>query len=152
MTLKEKIQSDFITAMKAKDEVGKRALSAFKAKITEAEKADKNIELTDDGVIKVLNSAMKQRRQSYDDYTKFGRDDLAKSELDELKVLELYLPKQMNEDEIALAIRDIIQSFTDTITNPHVLIGKAIGEFNKKYVGKADLILVKKILTNIVNP
>lgn len=54
MSLKEKIQTDFISAMKAKDQDKKSALSGLKAKITEAEKLNKNIELTDDGVIRVI--------------------------------------------------------------------------------------------------
>ena len=58
MTLKEKIQSDFIVAMKSKDDVGKRALSGLKSKITESEKSNKNIELDDNGVIKVIISVI----------------------------------------------------------------------------------------------
>ena len=59
MTIKEKIQADFIAAMKAKNEIEKSTLSTIKAKITEGEKANSNKELSDDEVIKVINKAIK---------------------------------------------------------------------------------------------
>jgi uncharacterized protein YqeY len=151
-TLKERIQTDFIVAMKAKDETTKRTLSSFKAKITEAEKANKNIELTDNEVIKVLNSAIKQRKQSYDEYVKYGRNELAQGEMDEMKVLQNYLPKQMTESEVETAVREIIIGFNGVVTNPQALIGRSIGEFNKKYTGLADIETVKSVVNKVVNP
>lgn len=151
MNLKEQIQKDFIQAMKSKDENGKRAISSLKAKITEAEKANKNTELNDSEVVKVVSSAIKQRKQSFDEYTKFGRTDLAEIEKTELEVLERYLPKQMDENEIETAVREIIQSFDTVITNPTALIGRTIGEFNKKYVGMADIATVKTIVGKLIN-
>lgn len=150
MNLKQQIQSDFVQAMKSKDEDGKRAISSLKAKITEAEKANKNTELTDTEVIKVVSSAIKQRKQSMEEYTKFGRLDLADVESKDISILERYLPKQMNETEIEIAVREIIQSFSTVITNPNALIGRTIGEFNKKYVGLADIEMVKKIVSSLV--
>lgn len=150
MNLKQQIQSDFVQAMKSKDEDGKRAISSLKAKITEAEKANKNTELTDTEVIKVVSSAIKQRKQSYEEYTKFGRTDLADVESKDISILERYLPKQMNETEIEIAVREIIQSFSNVITNPNALIGRTVGEFNKKYVGLADVETVKKVVASLV--
>lgn len=150
MNLKQQIQSDFVQAMKSKDEDGKRAISSLKAKITEAEKANKNTELTDTEVIKVVSSAIKQRKQSYEEYTKFGRTDLADVESKDISILERYLPKQMNETEIEIAVREIIQSFSTVITNPNALIGRTVGEFNKKYVGLADVETVKKVVASLV--
>jgi uncharacterized protein YqeY len=66
MTLKQKIQSDFIKAMKAGDQNAKAALSSVKAKITEAEKVKANVELEDKDIIAILSTAIKQRKQSYD--------------------------------------------------------------------------------------
>lgn len=150
MNLKQQIQSDFVQAMKSKDEDGKRAISSLKAKITEAEKANKNTELTDIEVIKVVSSAIKQRKQSYEEYTKFGRTDLADVESKDISILERYLPKQMNETEIEIAVREIIQSFSTVITNPNALIGRTVGEFNKKYVGLADVETVKRVVSSLV--
>lgn len=150
MNLKQQIQSDFVQAMKSKDEDGKRAISSLKAKITEAEKANKNTELTDTEVIKVVSSAIKQRKQSMEEYTKFGRLDLADVESKDIQILERYLPKQMTETEIEIAVREIIQSFSTVFTNPNALIGRTVGEFNKKYVGLADVETVKKVVSSLV--
>jgi uncharacterized protein YqeY len=151
-TLKERIQTDFIASMKSKDGVTKRTLSSLKSKITESEKANKNIELNDDDVIKVLNSAIKQRKQSYSEYTKYGRTELAELEMEEINVLQNYLPTQMTEVEVETAIREIIVNFQSVITNPQALMGRTIGEFNKKYVGLADIETVKAVVTKVVNP
>jgi uncharacterized protein YqeY len=149
-TLKEKIQTDFVVAMKTKDETTKRTLSSFKAKITEAEKANKNTELTDNEVIKVLNSAIKQRKQSYDEYVKYGRIELAKAEMDEIEVLKNYQPKQMDNSEIETAVREIVVEMNGVVTNPQALIGRTIGEFNKKYTGLADIEKVKSIVNKVL--
>jgi uncharacterized protein len=149
-TVKQQIQADFIQAMKSKDEDGKRAISLLKAKITEGEKANKNTELTDTEIIKVVSSAIKQRRQSLEEYQKFGRMDLAKVEEVEIQILERYLPKQMDSSEIETAVREIIQSLSEVVTNPNALIGRTIGEFNKKYVGRADIGEVRMVIEKIV--
>ena len=79
-TLKERIGNDFILAMKNKDEDGKSALRGIKSKITEAEKAKDNTDLSDEGVLKVLASAIKQRKQSIEEYKKGNREDLIRKE------------------------------------------------------------------------
>jgi uncharacterized protein YqeY len=152
MSLKEKINADFITAMKEKNAVAKMALSGLKTKVTEAEKMNGNSELSDQEVLKVITTAIKQRKQSYDAFMLGNRNDLATKEQEEMKVLEVYLPKQMTEDEIGIAVREIMSNFDGVITNPQALIGKTIGEFNKQYQGMADINLVKTIITNLVNP
>lgn len=149
-TIKETIQDHFVVAMKAKDENSKSALSGIKAKITEAEKANGNSELTDAEVIKVLTKAIKQRRESQEIYEKAGREELARKESDEASVLERYMPAQMSPQEISDALIEIMQGFSGTITNPNALQGKTIGEFNKRYNGRADIGTVKMLLANLV--
>jgi len=150
MTLKEKIQSDFIVAMKSKDDVGKRALSGLKSKITESEKSNKNIELDDNGVIKVIISVVKQRRQSIDEYTKYNRLELAEKEKEELVIYESYLPSQLSDDEITLfAVNYINTNFKDT-TNRNMVIGKTTGEINKLFPGRVDSKNVMSIISNLI--
>ena len=117
MTIKELIQSDFISALKNKDEIAKTALSGIKSKITEAEKANGNKELSDDDVIKVINKAIKQREESMKIYSEAGRIELATKEADEVIVLKKYMPVQMTEEEIEIAVREIIQSLDGVVTN-----------------------------------
>lgn len=150
MTIKERIQVDFIKAMKSKDEVGKSTLSSLKAKITESEKANGNRELTDDEVIKVITKSVKQREESAKIYSEAGRPELASKELLQLNVLMDYMPTQMTEDEIETAVREIIQGFDGVVTNQNALIGKTMGTFNKNYQGRADLTVVSSIIKKIV--
>ena len=150
MNLKERIQAEFVQSMKSKDVIGKRALSSLKAKITEAEKANKNTELSDSEIIKVITSAIKQRTQSHTEYVKFGRVDLADVEMEDINILEKYLPTQMSDVEIREAVMGIMKGFEGVVTNPNALIGKTIGEFNKQFVGRADTLKIKEIVTILV--
>lgn len=150
MKLKDRIQNDFIVAMKAKDENAKIALSGLKAKITEAEKANGNVELSEDDLIKVINKAIKQREESEQIYQQAGRQDMAQKEADEVKVLRTYMPAQMTLEEIEPIVFDIIENLKSVTANRNALIGKAMGEFNKNYQGKADLKVVSSVIHKIL--
>jgi uncharacterized protein YqeY len=149
--IKEKIQTDFINAMKSKDEIAKIALSGIKAKITEAEKANGNRELTDDEIIRVITKAIKQREESARIYSEAGRPEMAAKELLEINVLSDYMPAKMTDEEIESELRKIVGGFSEVITNPQALSGKTIGEFNKRFNGRADIAKVKSTVERIVN-
>jgi uncharacterized protein YqeY len=148
MKLKERIQNDFITAMKAKDEVAKMALSGIKAKITEAEKANGNSELSDAELIKVINKAIKQREESQKIYEDAGRNDMALKEADEACVLRAYMPSQMTESEIEEEVKKIM-SVIDAGGNRNKLVGQTMGTFNKNFQGRADASIVKNIIEKL---
>ena len=150
MTLYEKIQKDFIAAFKAKDENAKAALSSIKAEVTKAEKASTGFVATDDELIKILNKAIKQREESIKMYETANRPELVQKESDEAEVLRNYMPAQMTEQEILDALARIMQGFGGVITNPQALIGKTIGEFNKQYLGRADIGTVKMLVNQLV--
>ena len=148
MKLKERIQNDFITAMKAKDEVAKTALSGIKAKITEAEKANGNSELSDAELIKVINKAIKQREESQKIYSDAGREEMARKEADEACVLRNYMPSQMTEAEIEAEIKKIMEVI-DAGGNRNKLVGQTMGTFNKNFQGRADVSIVKNIIEKL---
>lgn len=150
MTLKEQIQKDFIEAMKSRDENKKSALSGLKAAITLAEKIDGIENLSDDAVIKVITKSIKQREESQKIYKDAGRDELARKEANEIFVLKAYMPKQMNPQEITDALTEIISELQETVKNPTALQGKTIGEFNKRFNGRADIGTVREILSKLV--
>lgn len=152
MKLKQRIQADFIEAMKAKNEVAKAALTSVKAAITVAEKATGSTELTDAEVLKIITKSVKQREESHKIFTEAGRDELAKKEYDEFLVLSQYMPAKLSDSQIEEEVRAIILGFADTVTNPQALIGRTVGEFNKKFQGQADVAVVKTIVTKIVQP
>ena len=149
MTIKERVNADFLSAMKNKDNDAKTALSSVKAAITLAEKSNPNVEMTDADFLKIINKAIKQREESIEIFEKNGRHDLAAKESAEASVLRNYMPAQMSDKEVEEALSEIMKSFKNVITNKQALIGKTIGEFNKKYQGRADIGTVKKISSQI---
>lgn len=150
MIIREQINADFITAMKSKDEVAKMALNSIKAAITNAEKGNGTWVATDEEIIKIISKGIKQREESIKMYDLANRPELVAKEQDEISILKKYMPAQMSEQEIADALSGILQDFSVTIKNPQALVGKTIGEFNKKYQGRADIGTVKMIINQLV--
>jgi uncharacterized protein YqeY len=150
MTIREQINADFVTAMKAKEENAKMTLNSIKASITNSEKASPTWIATDDEVIKIVSKGIKQREESIKMYDLANRPELVAKEQDEISILKKYMPAQMGEQEIADALTVIMQGFAGVITNPQALVGKTIGEFNKQYQGRADIGTVKMLVNSLV--
>jgi uncharacterized protein YqeY len=107
MTLKEKITSDMTAAMKAKDAARTSTLRMVKAAIMNREKEGSG-QLTDEDVMKLLRSQVKQRRDSVEQYQKAGRQELVDKETAEIAVIEEYLPQAASAAEIDQAVADAI--------------------------------------------
>ena len=107
MTLKDKIISDMTAAMKAKDAARTSTLRMVKAAIMNREKEGGG-QLTDEDVMKLLRSQVKQRRDSVDQYQKAGRQELVDKETAEIAVIEEYLPQAVSEAEVEQAVIDAI--------------------------------------------
>ena len=103
MTLQEKIISDLTEAMKAKDAGRLSTLRMVKANLMNR-KIEKGGELTDEEVTKALQSLVKQRRDSIEQYERAGRAELAAKEASEIEVIEAYLPQAASADEVAKAV------------------------------------------------
>ena len=103
MSLKDKIISDLTEAMKAKDETRRDTLRMVKANLMNRQ-IEKGGELTDEEVAKALQSLVKQRRDSIEQYESAGRNELASKEAAEISVIETYLPQAASSDEIAAAV------------------------------------------------
>jgi uncharacterized protein YqeY len=109
MSLKEKIISDMTTAMKAKDANRLGTLRMVKAALmNEENKRGIGAVLTDEEITKILNTLVKQRKDSIEQFTTNGRTELAAKEQAELTVLEDYLPQSATADEITNAVTDAI--------------------------------------------
>ncbi|WP_319466926.1 GatB/YqeY domain-containing protein [uncultured Pseudodesulfovibrio sp.] len=104
MSLSQKIDKDYIEAYKAKATVKVAVLRHLKTAIKNRMIEEKADSLPDDVVMDLIAKQVKQRRDSFDQYTKAGRDDLAKTEAEELAELEQYLPKGLSEEELTEAI------------------------------------------------
>ena len=107
MSLKDKIIGDLTTAMRAKDANRLSVLRMVKANIMNRQ-IEKGADLTDEEITKALQSLVKQRKDSIDQYEKAGRAELAEKEQTELGVLEEYLPQAASKEEIEQAVTDAI--------------------------------------------
>ncbi|HEV7373647.1 MAG TPA: GatB/YqeY domain-containing protein [Pyrinomonadaceae bacterium] len=103
MSLKERIVSDLTSAMKAKDAPRLSALRMVKASVMNRE-IEKGGELSDEEMTKTLQSLVKQRRDSIEQYDKAGRQELADKERAEIEVIEAYLPQAATREEIEQAV------------------------------------------------
>lgn len=109
MSLKDKITSDLTTAMKAKDADRTGALRMLKAALmNEQNKRGADYVLTEEETMKTIQSLVKQRKDSIEQYTNAGRSELAAKEKTELSVLEEYLPQAATPEEIEIAVAEAI--------------------------------------------
>ena len=141
MSLRERIQTDMITATKARDQVKtdclRMAISALKYKEQEKRAANggKDVPLDDAEVIPVLQTLIKQRKDSVDQYTKANRPELAAKEQSEIASLEAYLPKQMDDAALSAALDAIIKEVG--AAGPKDM-GKVMGAAKAKLAGQAE--------------
>jgi uncharacterized protein len=136
MALKQKVEGEIKSAMIAKDKVRLTALRAIKSMILlEETKGGFSGELSEDDEMKLLTKAAKQRKDSADIYQQQNRPDLLEVELAELAVIQEFLPKALTDDELTLAIQEII-NVTGAVSAKEM--GKVIGAANKQLAGKAD--------------
>ncbi len=138
--IREQIKTKLIEAMKAKDEKVTGTLRLINAAIK-----DKDIEarpkgitdgIDDNAIMSLLQSMVKQRKESIDMYTKGGRTDLASAEQEEINVIQMFLPQQMNEEETKNAIQQII---TETGASSIKDMGKVMGLLKTKHAGSIDM-------------
>lgn len=137
------------TAMLAKDDAGLRSLRAIKAAILLLKTAEGGgRELTGDDEIKLLQKLVKQRKDSLEIFQQQNRADLAQKELEEIKVIEKFLPQQLSTEELRTELGKII---AETGAASPADLGKVMGIASKKFAGKADgktiSGLVKELLT-----
>lgn len=149
MNLEQKVMAELKTAMLAKDEAGLRSLRAIKAAILLVKTSEGGGgELKDDDEIKLLQKLVKQRKDSLEIFQQQNRTDLAQKELEEIAVIEKFLPKQLSTDELREALAKIIANVG--ASSPADL-GKVMGVASKQFAGKADgktiSSLVKELLT-----
>lgn len=110
MNLKDKITGDITAAMKAKDADRLSVLRMAKAALmNEENKRGADYRLTDEETAKVLNTLVKQRKDSIDQFDKAGRDEMAAKERAELAVLEEYLPQAASKEEIERAVTEAVK-------------------------------------------
>ncbi len=135
MSLQAQIREDMKTAMKAGDKDRLKVVRLIMAAVKQVE-VDQRIEVDDAGVLTVLDKMVKQRRDSVEQFEKGGRDDLVRIELDEITVLEAYLPERLSDIELDALINEAISSTgAESIRD----MGKVMGQIKSKAAGRADM-------------
>lgn len=136
MSLFEQVSGDIKAAMLARDKVRLEALRGIKKEFLEAKTAKgSDGELSDDAAMKILVKMVKQRKESASIYTEQNRPELAEEELAQAAVIEGYLPRQMTEEELTAALKEIIARVGATSAKE---MGKVMGVASKELAGKAE--------------
>ena len=132
--LKEKLLEDLKESMKEKDEIRKNAVQMVRAAILQVEK-DNGITLEDDKIIEIIAKEVKKRKDSLSDYEKSGRQDLIEQIQEEIKILSVYLPKQLSTEEIREIVSQIIKETGATSIKD---MGKVMKASKEKMGATAD--------------
>ena len=147
MSLKDRLQSDFKEAMKARDEIRKNTVNLARAAIKQYE-VDNRAELDDQGVLAILTKQVKMRKDALSDFEKAGRTDLLEAYNKEIEILMEYLPKQLSEAEITEIVKATAAELG--IEGGRQNMGKLIGAVMPKVKGVADGGVVKKIVEGLL--
>jgi uncharacterized protein len=149
MSLKQQIDNDIKKAMLAKNKEELEALRSIKSLILLAE-TDKSAsaEISSDVENKLLQKAVKQRKESSDIFQQQGRKDLADKENFQLEVISRYLPKQLSEDEIENRLRIIIEQVG--AKGPQDM-GKVMGNATKALSGLADGKIISEMVKKLLS-
>ena len=136
MSLTEKISHDLTEAMKARNKVALEAIRAAKTAflIARSEKGADSV-LTPEEELKIIQKLVKQRRESAAIYKEKNRMDLYVNEVEEAETLEKYLPAKMSNEDLAAAVKSIIDRVGATTAAD---MGKVMGAAMKELAGKAD--------------
>ena len=147
--LEQTINQEIKAAMLAKSEARLRGLRAIKAAILLAKTEKTAIEvLTEDTEIKVLQKLAKQRRESADIYKTQNRNDLYVIEIEELEVIESFLPKQLSRDEVENIIKLVIEKVGASSVKD---MGKVMGAANSELAGKADGKTISELVKQLLS-
>jgi uncharacterized protein YqeY len=148
MSLINQIDQDIKQAMLAKEADRLRGLRAVKAALLLA-RTEKGAgeELDKDTEIRVLQKLIKQRKESAEIYKAQNRDDLYNIEMQEMAVIEPYLPKQMSNAEIEVYLKELIGRVGATSVKD---MGKVMGAANKELAGKADGRTISEVVKKIL--
>ena len=135
MSLREQINDDLKTAMRSGETVRRDTIRLLTAALKQRE-VDERKTLSDADVLAVIEKMIKQRRDSISQFEQGGRQDLADKEMQELTLLQTYMPQAMAEDELAAAIAAAV---TETGAAGPADMGKVMAVLKLKLAGRADM-------------
>jgi uncharacterized protein YqeY len=152
MTLREKINEQFNTALKSKNKTSVSTFRLILAAIKERDIANrsggKKEEIKDPEIIKVLRKMRKQRQESADLYKKGGRQELFEVEEAEIRIIDTFLPKQLSEEETKKICKEIIETVGASSIKD---IGKIMEQLKQKYYDSVDFSKVNTIVKDLLS-
>ena len=152
MTLREKINEQFNTALKSKNKTLISTLRLILADIKERDIANRTSEkkeaVKDSEIVKVLRKMKKQRQESADLYQKGGRQELSHLEESEIKIIDSFLPSQLSEEETKKICKEVIESLGASSIQD---MGKIMGFLKQKYSDSIDFSKANTIVKGLLN-
>lgn len=149
MDIFDQVSEDIKKAMLAKERVKLDALRSIKKELLEAKTSKASHgDLTDQVSITIIQKMVKQRRDSAEIYTTQSRPDLAEKELEELAVIEAYLPKQLSPEELDAEIKAIID---EVGAKSPADMGKVMGVATKKLSGVTNGKAISETVKRLLN-
>ena len=151
MSLKQQIESKLNEALKAKDKNTYSTLRLVVSAIKDAEialRSKKQKEITDSDITAILKKMIKQRNESCEVYKKAGRNELLESEVKEIEVINIFLPKQLNEDETKKICQEVVKSVGASSMKD---MGKVMGALKSKHADTIDFSKVSLIIKELLN-
>jgi len=153
MTIHQTIKNQIIDALRAKDTIRLDTLRGLIA-LFQSEMMAANISgefIPDDKAMVLIKRSTKQHKDSIEQFEKGGRDDLASKEKAELKILESFMPSQMSYEEVKIIVRTRVDTLKSQGNFDPKATGKIVGMLIKELAGKADGMMVKKAVDELVN-
>jgi uncharacterized protein len=147
MTLEEKINIDLKEAMKSKDQAALRTIRSIKAAIILIKTDGSGDQINEDREIKLLQKLLKQRKESLTIFEQQGRTDLATTEIEEIEVIEKYLPKALSIEEVTYKIKEIIAQ-TGAVGMKDM--GKVMSIASKNLAGSADGTTISQVVKTLL--
>lgn len=147
MEFVKKLDSDMITSMKEGKKLRLTVLREIKAGMKQAN-IDQKKEMNDELLIEVVSKGVKTRRESIKEFEKGNRSDLIDKTKEEITILEEYLPKQLEEDELRNIIDEVFNKVNPTSMKD---MGKVMGMVTPLVKGRADMSLVSSIIKSKLN-
>ena len=152
MSLREKINKQFNSALKSKNKTListlRLILTAIKERDIANRTSEKKEDIKDPEIVKVLRKMKKQRQDSAELYKKGERQELLEAEEEEIKIIETFLPKQLNEEETKKICKEVIESVGATSPKD---MGKIMGSLKQKYADSIDFSKVNIIVKGLLS-
>lgn len=149
--LRDQLENDLKEAMRSRDRVRLQTIRSLRAALMHKEielRTAADGELTEQIAGAILQKQAKQRRDSIEQFTEAGRDDLASKEIAELSIIESYLPEQLSEEEIRSTVASVIEKTGAASMKD---MGRVMGPSIKALQGRADGRLVQKIVRDLLS-